>query len=187
MKKNQITIEKKFRLKVQTAIDVINSLYSYDHVKFFVELIPDLVLNNDWPNLNKQNAENLGLLIKIMTKLIDSREMTEMLKSFSQLDVIKQKPSVPLLEKIDIAYRSTVLSEQMLNWLNNLAPEKKRSMKPLQAMNEFFYSEIFFNEFLDWLNLINLSKKTTLVELLDAYYNWFPFTSKFRRTQTKRI
>jgi|GEM_PF-2677620 len=174
MEKSQTKVLKTFKLKQQTALDVFHSFYNYEDVKFFVELIPDLIQKNHYTKLNQKDRANLGWLIKNMTRLIDSDEMTELLKKFSYTECLRMKPDIPLINSINIANRSELFSDQMLEWLNSLPAHQKRIIYTMEEMNDFFISAFFFNEFIKWLDLVITDKDTSLVELLDAYYSWFP-------------
>lgn len=178
MEKNQITYPKIFKLKEQIAINVINSLYCYDQVKFFVELIPDLIQKNCNSELAPKDLSNLGWIITTMTNFIDSTEMTALLQKYRNSDCMKMKPDTPLIDSIDVANRSEVLSDHMLDWLNTLPADQQRKMYSMEEMKDFFISEFFFNEFLKWLDLVVTDNNITFVELLDAYYRWFPIRSR---------
>ncbi|WP_158795888.1 hypothetical protein [Pedobacter sp. L105] len=181
MEKSQIKILKTFKLKQQTAIDVFDSFYSYEDVKFFVELIPDLMLKNNYSNINQKDHANLGWLIKNMTRLIDSDEMTELLQKFSNTESVKMKPDIPLINNIGIANRLEIFSDQMLEWLNCLPAHQKRKIYTMEEMKDFFISVFFFNEFIKWLDQVITDKDTTLVELLDSYYSWFPSMPRLKK------
>jgi len=174
MEKSQITPSKTFKLRQQTAINVIDSLYYYDQVKFFIELIPDLIQKNCNSKLAPKDLTNLGWLIRAMTSFIDSIEMTALLQKYSNSDCVQMKPDTPLINSVNVANRSEVLSDQMLDWLISLPANQQRKMYSMEEMKDFFISEFFFNEFLKWLDLVVTDNNTTFVELLDAYYSWFP-------------
>ncbi|CAM4273233.1 hypothetical protein SAMN06265348_109306 [Pedobacter westerhofensis] len=174
MEKNQITYPKTFKLKEPIAINVINSLYCYDQVKFFVELIPDLIQKHCNSALASKDLNNVGWIIKTMINFIDSTEMTALLQKYRNSDCAQMKPDTPLIDSFDVANRSEILSDQMLDWLNSLPADQQRKMYPMSEMKEFFISEFFFNEFLKWLDLVVTDNNIIFVELLDAYYSWFP-------------
>jgi hypothetical protein len=174
MKKNQKTYPKTFKLKEQIAIHVINSLYCYDQVKFFVELIPDLIENNSHTKLAPKDLSNFSWLIKVMANFIDSTEMTALLRKYSKIGCVHVKSDIPLLDSREVVNRPEILSDQMLEWLNNLPIHKQRKIYLMEDMKDFFMSEFFFNEFIKWLNLVVTDDNITFVELLDAYYSWFP-------------
>lgn len=165
---------KTFKLKEQISINLIDSPYRYNQVKFLVGLIPDLIQKNDYSKLNHKDLSNIGWLIKVMTKFIDSSEMSVLLQKFSQIGYIQMEPNVRALNTKDIKTRSEILSDQMLEWLNNLPAYKQREIYSVEDMRDFFISEFFFNEFIKWLDLVVTDNNITFVELLDAYYSWFP-------------
>ena len=67
---------------------------------------------------------------------------------------------------------------QMLEWLNNLPAYKQMEIYSVEDMRDFFISEFFFNEFMRWLDLVVTDDNITFVELLDAYYSWFPISPR---------
>lgn len=169
-----MTYPKIFKLKEQIAIHVFNSLYCYDQVKFFVELIPDLIENNNHTKLAPKDLSNFSWLIKVMANFIDSTEMTALLRKYSKIDCVQMKPAISLINSIDVTNRAEILSDQMLDWLNNLPAYQQRKMYLMKEMKDFFISEFFFNEFIKWLDLVVTDNNINFVELLDAYYSWFP-------------
>ena len=181
MEKSQPKVLKTFKLKQQTAIDVFDSLYNYEDVKFFVELIPDLILAHNYSKLNQKDLANLGWLVKIMTRLIDSDEMTALLQKFSYTTCVKMKPDIPIISGINTANRLELLSDQMLEWLNSLPSHQKRKIYTRKEMKDFFISAFFFNEFIKWLDQVITDKDITLVDLLDAYYSWFPCKPRLKK------
>ena len=174
MEKNQITYSKAFKLKEPIAINVINSLYCYDQVRFFVELIPDLIQKYYNSKLAAKDLSNLGWIIRAMTNFIDSAEMTALLQKYSNSGFVQMRPDTPLINSLDVANRSEILSDQMLDWLNSLPADQQRKMYSMEEMKDFFLSKLFFNEFLKWIDLVVTHNNITFVELLDAYYRWFP-------------
>jgi len=182
MEKSQTKALKTFKLKQQTAIDVFHSFYNYEDVKFFVELIPDLILKHNYSKLHQKYHANLGWLITTMTRLIDSDEMTELLQKFSYTECVRLKPDISLINNINITNRSELFSDQMLEWLNSLPAHQRKKIYTMEEMNNFFISAVFFNEFIKWLDQIITDKDTTLVELLDAYYSWFPCKPRLKKT-----
>jgi len=76
--------------------------------------------------------------------------------------------------------RSEILSNEMLNWVNALPYATRRKMGFVPSMEEFFTSEFFFKEFIKWVQQLNLTILTTVVEILDAYYCWFPILPQQR-------
>jgi hypothetical protein len=143
-------------------------------LSFFIELIPDLIQKNCNSKLAPKDLTNLGWLIRAMTSFIDSIEMTALLQKYSNGDCVQMKPDTPLINSVNVANRSEVLSDQMLDWLNSLPANQQRKMYSMEEMKDFFISEFFFNEFLKWLDLVVTDNNITFVELLDAYYSWFP-------------
>ena len=115
-----------------------------------------------------------------MTKLIDSSEMTALLNKFRYVTSVRLQPNTPLINAVDIDYRSKILLAELLTWTNNLPKERKRKLDAITAMKELFLSAFFFNEFIKWLDYVMVKDKITLVELLDAYYSWFPFRPQSR-------
>ena len=95
-----MTVLKTIRLKQQTAIEVLDSCYNYEDIKFFVEMIPDLILRNNYSALNQKDHANLGWLIKTMARLIGSAEMTSLLQKFNQAKCVKMKPETSLIKAI---------------------------------------------------------------------------------------
>lgn len=174
MEKSQTKALKTFKLKQQTALDVFHSFYNYEDVKFFVELIPDLIQKNHYTKLSQKDHANLGWLIKNMTRLIDSDEMTELLEKFSNKECVRLKPDTSLFNNINMTNRPELFSDQMLEWLNSLPAHQRRKIYTTEEMKDFFISALFFNEFIKWLDQVITDNDTTLVELLDAYYSWFP-------------
>lgn len=180
MKKRQTLVQLTFKLTPHTAIDVFDSSFKYEDVKFFIELIPDLILRNNYSELNQKDFLNLEWLIKTMTTLIDSAKMTDLLQKFNLTKYIIIEPDNPIINTVNIANRSEILSDQMLDWLNSSSAHRKRKIYTIDEMRDFFISEFFFNEFLKWLEQIVTNKNITLVELLVAYYNWFPYKPRFK-------
>ena len=181
MEKSQTKVLKTFKLKQQTAIDVFHSFYNYEDVKFFVELIPDLIQKNHHTKLNQKDHTNLGWLIKAMTRLIDSDEMTELLEKFIYKECVRMKPDIPMINNINTANRLEFLSDQMLEWLNSSSIHKKKKIYAMEEMNDFFISAVFFSDSIKWLDQVITDKDTTLVELLDAYYSWFPLKPRLKK------
>ena len=182
MDKSQLKVLKTFKLKQQTAIDVFDSLYNYEDVKFFVELIPDLILAHNYSKLNQKDLANLGWLVTTMTRLIDSAEMTALLQKLSYTTCVKMKPDIPIISAINTANRLELLSDQMLNWLNSSPAHRKRKIYTMEEMKDFFISSFFFNEFKKWLDQVITNRNITLVELLDAYYSWFPCMPRLKKS-----
>lgn len=176
-----MTVLKTFKLKQQTAIEVLDSCYNYEDIKFFIELIPELILGNNYSILNQKDHANLGWLIKTVARLIDSAEMTSWLQKFSQTECVKMNPDPPLIETINISNRPEIISDQMLEWLNSAPAHQKREVYAMEDMKDFFISELFFNEFIKWLDQVITDKNITLVELLDAYYKWFPYKPRLKK------
>lgn len=177
-----MTVLKTFKLKQQTAIEVLDSCYNYEDIKFFVELIPDLILRNNYSRLNQKDHANLRWVIKTMARLIDSAEMTLLLQKFSQTQCVEMKPETSLIKAINISNRPEIISDQMLEWLNSTPTHQKKEVYAMEEMKDFFISELFFNEFIKWLNQVITDKNITLVELLDAYYKWFPYKPRLKKT-----
>jgi hypothetical protein len=90
----------------------------------------------------------LAEFVKIISDLIDSRELSLLLDKFCSQPIFKvtfKKRSVR--QKVDFKRRSEILSNEMLNWVNALPYATKRKMGSVPSMEEFFTSEFFFKEF----------------------------------------
>jgi hypothetical protein len=167
--------ETSFRLNEHSAIELINSVYTYKQLKFFMDLLPALTIKNNIQSLDKAELQLLAQLVSILSSLIDSTELSYLLIKFSSQQTIKiPSKKRSFRKKIDIKRRGEILSNQMLQWISALPSETRGSMGSIPSMEEFFTSEIFLKEFIKWVRLLNLKTDTTLVEILDAYYCWFP-------------
>ncbi|SEA10425.1 hypothetical protein SAMN05443550_1023 [Pedobacter hartonius] len=173
--------ETSFRLTEHLAIELINSDYTYNQLKFFMNLLPALTFKNNLQFLDQRELQLLAEFVKIISGLIDSKELSLLMDKFCSQPILKitsKKKSV--IQKVDFKKRSEILSNEMLNWVNALPYAKRRKMGSVPSMEEFFTSEFFFKEFIKWMQQINLTTSSTLVEILDAYYRWFPIMPRQR-------
>jgi hypothetical protein len=175
MKTSTKMSENSFRLTEHLAIELINSDYTYNQLKFFMNVLPALTFKNDLQFFDQRELQLLAEFVKILSGLIDSRELSLLLDKFCSQPILKKtsnKRSVK--QKIDIDKRSETLSNEMLMWVNTLPSETRKKMGSIPSMEEFFTSDFFFKEFIKWVAQLNLTPSTSLIGLLDAYYCWFP-------------
>jgi len=174
MEKPLVKPQTSFRLRERTAIDVINSMYSYEQVKFFLDLVPALILKNDCRQLTPTELNHLVQVVDLISKLIVSKELSLLLKKIKSQPTVLTQPKRSLKSKVNVHERAEILSNEMLIWANALPVNKRRRIGSVSTMDVFFTSAFFFKEFIKWLQRLHIRDSMTLVELLDAYYKWFP-------------
>ena len=141
----QYKFVKTYSLKTKSAIDAINSKYSYEQVCFFLEVTLDIVTDtNTYRLLRRYRLNEIVAFAHIITTLVDSPYLTFTIRELAEFACIDSEGGID----------GDMEAKERPFYMDNLIVRN-------------------YVEHLEWISFILKKKEFAIVKLMDDYFSKF--------------
>lgn len=171
---------KNYRLKLDAALDAINSRFTSDDFNHFMSVVFDVLNDERMALLSQQELYSVTRFLRTMCKFIESSDLNNLLNKYNWVDThIFAAESIKLSSE-DAHNRLEIITYQIKEWMCQL-PENRKNESIFHLVTEFFQSDFFCNEFIKWIKQDVSKVKISISQVLESYYLWFPYILTIKR------